>query len=317
MTPNPLEPRVPYQDFTCNGRIVCGPRECAGRYELLRPILDQFNRRFTVLDIGAHMGYFGTRIAQDYDAVVVMADYEGALVEQCKAIHPKRTIALHRTLTVDDLRDLADCEHFDVVLALNVLHHWEDWRAAADAVLRIGEHTIIETPGAEDIHACNCHQTPELLKYVKRQGVDRVLGLSPSHTSDLPRPMLYRYRPKRHQRRPFIVPPERVADLPAEFYVESDSDSKTLYYRGTRPWIHGINLWTYWNLGGAYPDKDYIIRKLERFPMPLERHGDIRPWNFIFDGEELHLIDGRDERANFDDTEGLQETIRIMREMRQ
>ncbi len=70
-----LQASPPYQDILINGEIAQkGTQLCAPRLELVRPILDQYSRRFSLLDIGAMEGYFTFRIAKEYDAICTMIE---------------------------------------------------------------------------------------------------------------------------------------------------------------------------------------------------------------------------------------------------
>lgn len=303
-----------YNDIWVRGRVIEeGRRITAPRYEALRPLLSRYRRRFTVLDLGAALGYFGFRIADDYDAVSAMVDGGEELGRLCRVNSLPHTMFLHKTLSVDDLETLADCEHFDVVLALNILHHFPDWKRAADAVMRMGDHIVIETPAADETEACGYERIPGLYAHLESQE-PKLLGTFPSHVSDAQRPLWLFDRAKTTLARPFIGCPDDAWDAPkacvgssygGKFAVFPDKDVHRL-------WIAGINLQTFWRLGGVYPSRRDVIEMLRGFPLPTEHHGDIRPWNFIFDGERIYLIDGRDEKANFDDAEGLAESIRML-----
>jgi hypothetical protein len=51
-----------------------------------------------------------------------------------------------------------------------------------------------------------------------------------------------------------------------------------------------------------------VMHDLRNFQLPAEPHGDITAHNFIYDGKDLFLIDGR-EGWPFSDADGLQDTI--------
>ena len=80
-----------------------------------------------------------------------------------------------------------------------------------------------------------------------------------------------------------------------------------IYGRTKRPYIHGLNLWNFAQLGGAWPRKDMVLRLIQEFQLPPTNHGDICPHNFLFDGAALFLIDGHEGWA-FDDAAGLRKT---------
>ena len=49
-------------------------RECDDRYQPIRELAAQFNRPFSVLDIGANYGYFDFRLMEEFDCTCVMVD---------------------------------------------------------------------------------------------------------------------------------------------------------------------------------------------------------------------------------------------------
>lgn len=143
----------PYQDILINGELIfkgVGP-DCPYRYEAIKKALAVYNRPIKVLDIGASNGYFSLRIAQDFDALCVMADLSDRLRDICELnTEVNKLIYLKRALSLEDFRMLAQHEHFDVVLALNVVHHMSPWREILDTIFELGDTIIIETPPAND-----------------------------------------------------------------------------------------------------------------------------------------------------------------------
>ena len=62
---------------------------------------------------------------------------------------------------------MASCEHFDVVLAFNVLHHFgKDWQKAAEAVLGLGDNILIESPSESDTISQKNLCVPLLAQYL-------------------------------------------------------------------------------------------------------------------------------------------------------
>ncbi len=143
-----------YQDLLVNGETIWkgqGP-DCLPRYEVLRPLLDSFKRPFTVLEVGANNGYFSIKIAEDYGATCVMVDGTDRLKKICE-LNSKRGnfIYLKKYITAEELELLAKKEHFDVVIAFHVLHHQgKNWKRFANALLKLGDNVVIETPPASD-----------------------------------------------------------------------------------------------------------------------------------------------------------------------
>ncbi len=138
-----------YQDQWVNGRLVTrGIRECASRYEIIKLVCERYTRPFTVCDIGANMCYFGLRLTEDFPYCSVIAfEYDNFAV---RAAHVKknnstRLILLNRKLNLTDLCVLGSCCRFDIVLALNVLHHvGNEFGAWLIALRGLGTNLIAE-----------------------------------------------------------------------------------------------------------------------------------------------------------------------------
>jgi len=299
-----------YQDVIINGELVRrGVRECAGRYTAIQGILNMYKRPFTVFDIGAHLGYFGLSIVHDYpEAVVVMADYDPRLRQIVELSDPDRTVVLEKNFSPEDLQQMSECEQFDIVLLLNVLHHWENWPDVLSAARHMADFVIVETPDPADKGACNNHLVPDIFAAMHGQ---MTLMRPPSHTSDVPRHMFVVAGTPPMIRKSFLDPA-----IPAGLHYQMCSlfTDKSIWKGGEwKKWMPGLNLWTYHKMGGVYPSRERIVDMLKVYPLPVERHGDVRPWNFIL-GDGLTLIDGRDEKANFEDEEGRQYTIDCLKE---
>src|SRR3990167_5625823 len=126
------------------------------RLDLLRPTLDQYTRRFTVLDLGSGIEpdqNVGQRIAREYQNAIVVAvekDWTGEKFEPSP-----RTIVLARKFNVNDILRLSQCEHFDVVLGLNILHWFgEDALPVLVTLMRMGDYIFVQIPKTTDTTAC-------------------------------------------------------------------------------------------------------------------------------------------------------------------
>lgn len=191
-----------YQDIIVNNQCVQkGERNCAPTYELIKKVLDQMHKPLSVLDIGAAQGYFSFRIAYDYHAICVMLeggyDYQNhtnQLLTLCKLNKLPNTVFLQTHITPALLRKLAEREHFDVVLALNFIHHCGyDWREMADAVIMLGDTIIIEHPPYDEF------QGPTEPEWIKRAAIAHylqqlgawVVGEVPRHTTHVKKSQIY------------------------------------------------------------------------------------------------------------------------------
>lgn len=290
-----------------------GDRDCAERYEAIAPICWAYKRAFTVWDLGASLGYFGHRLAYDTGAFSVMVDSRPALVDVCEVNAFRTTMALTRRLTVEDLRELAASECPDVVLALNVLHHFEDWRGALEAVLALGEEVLIETPGRGDTGSANYAESQKLLDAIEALSPE-LIAEHPSHvTAGVKRPMYrlvtrkpcvtrgYAYGGRVRPRGPHPVRPHVIA---------STHDEKTIHYLTgeSRSWAPGMNLWNWLQLGGSYPSRSSVQAAVQKAASEVQSHGDLRPWNFILRGRSVEVIDGG-HRQSVDDATGVRDTV--------
>ena len=188
-----------YQDIIIDGVVVqpanYNHRDCSIRYEMINTVLKQYNRPFTMLDIGASQGYYSFRAAADYpQSVFVMVednnhDYPMSgtqLLDLCKANSKlNNVIFLKKILTIADAKRFSECEHMDVVLALNIIHWFKDsWQEITDILLRMGSNIIIETPPQEVIvgEDNNSYRAAIESYLIEKKAV--VIGKVPRHTSD-------------------------------------------------------------------------------------------------------------------------------------
>lgn len=148
-----------YQDiFVNNQTLRKGYNYCPVRYEMIKPVLDSFNRPFKVLDIGAAQGYFSLRIAHDYpEATCVMVedntsfhkDHGDMLYELCHLNdHLNNITYFKKQMDMPSLQLLTSLEHFDLVIAFLVIHQitesFEEQVAIVNQLLALGDTVIIE-----------------------------------------------------------------------------------------------------------------------------------------------------------------------------
>lgn len=157
----------PYQDVWRDGHAVtAGERDCAGRYDVVRGVLDGVPEPFTMLDIGAHSGYFSVRAAEDYMCRVIAVDDHRELG---KAASLQVAVTSRRV----DADWLAARPRVDVVLALSVLHHMPDWRRVLDEITACRHAAVVEVPHPDETwmrSASARHEVPELHETVLSAG---------------------------------------------------------------------------------------------------------------------------------------------------
>ena len=306
-----------YQEKWVRGGVRArGDRECEARYDLVRKGVAGYSRAFSVLDIGANLGYFGIRLAEEYACVSVMVERRPDLADVARQNTLRGTVAIQRRLSVRDLQEIAKSEHFDVVLALNVVHHFKaDWREAFDAILSIGDRVIIETPSLADTGACGQGSVPGILEAIARERPE-VLGESPCHTTPGAKRTMFRIDlpPKDRLVAGYCYGERLRAPKIRSHVIHSTPDSKTFTdsIDGKRDWIHGMNLWNFVQLGGTYPGPDQVEAAVIRAARAKPDHGDVRPWNFII-GDGVHLID-EGHRQKHSGAVALRETLEWLRD---
>lgn len=303
-----------YQDRWVRGQTTPGDRACADRYAIVRDVVAPFTRPITVWDLGANLGYFGCRLADEFGAVAVMVEQRPALVDVCRANAIPTTIAMTAALSLTDLQEIAASEHADVVLALNVLHHMSDPVSALDAVLAIGETTIIETPGRGDTGSASYAGSQRLLDAIEALAPEQI-GTAPSHVTPGVQRTIYRVtRPKACVTRGYAYGGRVRARgaYPARSHaIVSTHHAKTVTFAGeaSRDWVPGMNLWNWLQLGGTWPDRGTVQHAVRASAEALtDPHGDLKPWNIVLQGAAVAIIDGG-HRQSVPDSQGLRDTL--------
>lgn len=306
-----------YQDIWIQGKLVSkGVRECEQRYELVKSIVKRYTRPITVLDLGANLGYFSIRLSEEFTGSFVMAEQNLAIKDVVEKNGNNDLILLRKKLTIEDIEELSRCEHFDVVLAFNIINKFPDWKRVADAVLNMGDTILIETPSRFDI-AASCYENAVALYDYLVDNVNVVtVGQTPSHTGAEPRTMfLFENSKSGLQQAYFSEPPNRKTRI-EELYIHSDWSTKYVKIprkEEKRFWIRGINLRTFVKLQGEHPHHMHIAKEmLHRFfecrMSENQHHGDINIWNMVLTGSEIFFIDFNDPKVllnRWDDTENF------------
>jgi len=298
-----------YQDIWVNGQCQsAGVRDCEARWKMLTPLLDRYHRPFTVLDLGANLGYFALRILENYPEATVVAVEDGYcdwLMDVVAANNDTdRLIVLRQHLTLDDLHTLGKAEHFDVTLALSVVHHIDgDYDDLLGALRGLGDHLILELPVEREA----CGQSVVRDVYVPPDA--EVLGHAPSHLSDQRRPVVWCSDMKDQLAHAYIGSPFGLAHM----RIDSTFDLKQVFFC-TRPehrdWIRGINLRTFLRMGGVKPDRAKLRQLVADAYDPAMAYTDIQEWNVVLSGDAATLIDQQDPRTlDEDDDENMERLL--------
>ena len=162
----------PYQDIVVNGQTLWNGlgTDCPSRYEAMNTMFkEQYNRPFTLLDIGASNGYFSLRAAKDFNAQATMVDMSDRLGNICELNTDvnKNLIYMKKQLSAQDLKSLREKGvHFDVAMMLHVLHHVPAWKEFKNELMAIADTVVIETPPANDLRLDKKTTIPAIEKHL-------------------------------------------------------------------------------------------------------------------------------------------------------
>lgn len=237
MSPSPPKRDKIYQDRYIRGQVVsAGTRDCHDRYAAIATALSSREQPFTVLDIGANQGYFSFRLAAERGAVCVMVEKQDDLLRNCLDDGGDSLILLKCQITARELVWLSREEHFDVVLCLNVIHHfgWR-WRSATRAIFDLADDLFIENPPDDDSGSRG---------RLVRRPINR-------HLDSLPHEV--------------VCESDRRRDRPISSVVRRyTSPAAGAANDHTR--TQGVGLTTFAKLGGSYPDRTkigHLVDKLQ------------------------------------------------------
>lgn len=240
-----------YQDILINGETIHQGWMCPERYEVIKPILDLYDRPIKILDIGANNGYFSIRAATDYDATCVMADVTLRLKRICEYnTEVPHLIYLKKRLSTEDLRLLKEKEHFDVILVFNVLHHIcppDNWKSFLNELFELGDNVIIETPPASDSTLTKSAIVPLINDHLQHLPSAKNIGTFPRFKFDDSFP---------------AVDPDRL-DLMLWLSLKPKDEFPELY---KEPIETGINLSLFHELHGRYPTKQQVKKAKASLP---------------------------------------------------
>ena len=307
-----------YQDVWVDGEVKQkGIRECEARYAPIYEHCKQYSRErsFTVLDIGACLGYFSFRLVTELPAVSIMfecnPDYVNALagpLQQDKLLsglikqqyRKNRLVLINKRLTLGVLQELSKCEHFDVVLALRVVHHFkEPFADVIDGLASLGDYTFLELPTANEpkvrAHGRVVKELADHAAILSKYDY-KLVAETPSHVGPGLSPLYLIKNPNINK----ITRPYWGSRRVLNHTIKSTFNEKTLIKkekyknRGTlkNKWYCGLNLYTYHKLGGIWPSRESISKMLRGYKLPKKSPlTDIAMWNFILSGERIDLID--------------------------
>ena len=296
-----------YNDIRIKGETVSlGYRNSEKRYEEIFQFCKKFNRPISVLDLGAAEGYFTFRLSEDFSGVFIAVENnpQRKLLELCVKNNTRNILLLDKQMNLKHLKNLKEVQHFDIILALNIIHHFEEpFQDVLETLVSMSSFCFMEHPNSlENKSTKNYHRLkaeklnlekfkPKLLNKIQsglgnsiNQKLERNLWLlenTQSKTIDRG----WRGASKYHKQ----FGPD------TEIKIKSNFDEISVDYglrEEKRNWIHGIDLRTFLENNGVYPTNDEIIHLIDT--MKIDNAQDLGPHNLILNGKQLFPIDQND-----------------------
>lgn len=265
--------------------IVCTPLTlCASHYNNYRAIatlLDNYTRPITLLDVHPTTT-MPFHLAATYDGVFVMVDSSSSdeLLNTCRHSALSNIVLVRNSLQPHTLELLGECEHFDVVIACDFVHRCGNvWQETIEKLLELGNHLFIEIPSS-------CTKIKQYL--LKKEAM---VVATRSHNE-----LFLISKEKKHLKRRSWNFQNTVANYKITSTFTTKQMHKTKGPRATTtPWLPGINLLTFRQMNGIYPEHGELRSLIK--PFVHANHNDVCIVNLIIQGKKLVLIDGNDSNA--------------------
>lgn len=147
-----------YQDIELiSGLVIRGYSQSDLTWQRIGSVIDFKDK--TILDIGCFHGFFVFRAEQAGAKSCKGIDINGdaiAVANQIAWLKGSKTI-----FEKGDIASLSDINRYDIVLALNMLHHVTNLQEALANIFRLGSTVVLEIP---------IKQKPEIMSYATIQG---------------------------------------------------------------------------------------------------------------------------------------------------
>ena len=300
-----------YNDVRIQGQTISlGYRESVERYQEIFEFCKKFNRPISVLDLGAAEGYFTFRLSEDFSGVFVAVegDSKRNLLDSCKKNNNQNILLLEKQMNLKHLQNLKEVQHFDIVLALNVVHHFDEpFQDVLELLVSMSSFCFFEHPNSLENTATKNSSRLKSEKLELEKFLPQLLNKSKSGLGDAVNKKLERnmWLLKNTQSKTIDRAWRGTEKYDEEFGPDSHIDIKSNFdeilidygsRNEKRNWIQGIDLRTFLENNGVYPTNDQVFEMINS--MNADNARDLGPHNLILNGHELFPIDQADK---FDD----------------
>tara|TARA_Y100000593_G_scaffold95087_1_gene199402 strand:+ start:1253 stop:2416 length:1164 start_codon:yes stop_codon:yes gene_type:complete len=273
-----------------------GYRPSEERYEQIAKFCKNYSRPFSVLDIGAAEGYFTHRLASEFDGnfTAVEIDPERKLLETCEKNNNNKVFLLQKRFNLEDLKKIAEVHYFDIILALNVIYHFDEpFQEVLDTIMSMCSYCFFEHPDEkEDVKTINFNRLA-----AERLNLDKYNAKHLTNTNrweDVSR-KLYLLEDKS---------PKKIIKRWTEgkYYTEEEGininssfENITVSYKHKneeRDWQLGLNLRTFIENNGVYPTLLQIFEQIDKCEVnESNKLADLASHNLLLNGESVNFID--------------------------
>jgi len=312
-----------YNDIRIKGETISsGYRNSEKRYDEIFKFCKKFNRSISVLDLGAAEGYFTFRLSEDFSGVFIAVENnpERKLLELCIKNNDHKVLLLDKQMNLKNLKSLKEVQHFDIVLALNIIHHFDEpFQDVLDTLVSMSSFCFMEHPNSLENESTKNSQRLEAEK-LNLDSFDPILlnktqsGLGNSFNQKLERNLWL----LKNTQLKTIDRGWRGASKYNESFgpgnhisIKSNFDKIDIDYGlrdENRTWIQGIDLRTFLENNGVYPTNDEIINLID--DLEIKNARDLGPHNLILNGERLFVIDQDDKFDDVNTKEKLKDFLK-------
>ena len=312
-----------YNDIRINGKTLSlGYRNSEKRYSEIFKFCKKFNRPISVLDLGAAEGYFTFRLAEDFDGVFVAVESnpERKLLELCKKNNDPKVLLLNKQMNLKNLKNIKEVQHFDIVLALNIIHHFDEpFQDVLETLVSMSSFCFLEHPNSLENESTKNSQRLDTEKLDLEKFKPILLNKNPSGLGNSLNKKLERnlWLLQNTQSKTIDRGWRGASKYTEEFgpgnqiSIKSNFNEINVDYGlrdEKRNWIQGIDLRTFLEYDGVYPTNEKIINLIDN--LKIEYAKDLGPHNLILNGERLFLIDQNDKLDAVNTKEKLKEFLK-------
>ena len=312
-----------YNDIRINGKTLSlGYRNSEKRYSEIFKFCKKFNRPISVLDLGAAEGYFTFRLAEDFDGVFVAVESnpERKLLELCKKNNDHKVLLLNKQMNLKNLKNIKEVQHFDIVLALNIIHHFDEpFQDVLETLVSMSSFCFLEHPNSLENESTKNSQRLDTEKLDLEKFKPILLNKNPSGLGNSLNKKLERnlWLLQNTQSKTIDRGWRGASKYTEEFgpgnqiSIKSNFNEINVDYGlrdEKRNWIQGIDLRTFLEYGGVYPTNKKIINLIDN--LKIKNAKDLGPHNLILNGKRLFLIDQNDKLDAVNTKEKLKEFLK-------